>query len=73
MKSNLPEPSADEQRAMWDDVRSEFPGDEMMQEIHFIRLVQHFRTQGMSTAELVHYYNHRTMGAEVDAHPPARS
>ena len=65
------EPSAEEQRAMWDDVRTEFPGDEMMQEIHFLRLVQHYRTEGMTTPELVQYYNERATDAAVGAPPPA--
>lgn len=68
------EPTADQQAAMWDDVRDEFPGDELMQEIHFVRLLQHFRTQAMTATELMQYYNDRgdkTAGTAPSAARPS--
>lgn len=46
----------DEER-MWREVKEEFPDDEMMQEIHFVRLQLQLRMEGMSPAEQVRYIN----------------
>jgi hypothetical protein len=47
---------ADEER-FWRKVREDFPDDEMMQEIHFIRLKLMAEMEGMSPAEQVRYIN----------------
>lgn len=46
----------DEDR-FWRRVREEFPDDEMMQEIHFIRLKLQAEMEGMSPSERVRYIN----------------
>jgi hypothetical protein len=46
----------DEER-FWRKVREDFPDDEMMQEIHFIRLKLMAEMEGMSPVERVRYIN----------------
>ena len=38
-------------------VQREFPDDEMMQEIHFIRLIHHHLLRGLSVRERVRFFN----------------
>ena len=47
---------------LWEEVREEFPGDEMMQEIHFIRLLHYHQTKGMSAEERISFYNRSIEG-----------
>ena len=42
--------------AIWEAVRREFPDDEMMQEIHFVRRLHGLQTEGMSADELIAFY-----------------
>ena len=37
-------------------VRKEFPGDEMMQEIHYIRGIHYLQTKDLSPAEQIRFY-----------------
>ena len=45
-----------EKARMWEKVRKEFPGDEMMQELHFVRLLHQRQTDGFSTRQLIQFY-----------------
>ena len=38
-------------------VEKEFPGDEMMQELHLIRLIHHHQLRGLSGKERVRFYD----------------
>ena len=40
-------------------VRLEFRGDEMMQELHYIRLVRHHQTKGFSVREKAKFYGEK--------------
>lgn len=60
----------DEKASIWADVRSEFPDDPMMQEIHFVQYVRYEQTKELSTEDWLLYYNQR----EAEEHtvvPPA--
>ncbi len=41
----------------WEEVRKEFPDDEMMQEIHYVRLLHYYQTRDMSPQERVNFFN----------------
>ncbi|MCE2435380.1 MAG: hypothetical protein J4F29_21035 [Candidatus Latescibacteria bacterium] len=45
-----------EQDKIWEDVRKEFPNDEMMQEIHFIRQVHYLQTKDLSMEERLRFF-----------------
>ena len=45
-----------EQEKIWEDVRKEFPNDEMMQEIHFIRHVHYLQTKDSSMEERLRFF-----------------
>ena len=45
-----------EQEKIWEDVRKEFPNDEMMQEIHFIRQVHYLQTKDSSMKERLRFF-----------------
>jgi hypothetical protein len=42
---------------LWDEVRAEFPGDELMQEIHFVQYKLQLQMEGMSDEEQIRYIN----------------
>jgi hypothetical protein len=45
-----------EKEDLWKEVRREFPDDEMMQEIHYVRLLHHHETKGLSPQELIQFF-----------------
>ena len=45
-----------EQEKIWEDVRKEFPNDDMMQEIHFIRQVHYLQTKDSSMKERLRFF-----------------
>jgi len=55
---NVLELSKKEKKRFREKARREFPGDEMMQELHYIRLVHHHQTKGFSVREKVRFYGH---------------
>jgi hypothetical protein len=48
--------TADERRRLWEEVREEFPEDEMMQEVHYVRLLHYYQTKGLSREELIRFF-----------------
>lgn len=42
---------------MEEEIREEFPHDEMMQELHLIRWLSHLEIKGMSIKEKLDYFN----------------
>jgi len=47
----------EEKKQLWEEVRKEFPDDEMMQQIHYVRLLHYYRVRGMSSQERVRFFN----------------
>ena len=45
-----------EKEKLWKEVRKEFPDDEMMQGIHYMRLLHHHQTKGLSPQELTRFF-----------------
>ena len=39
-----------------EEVRKEFPNDEMMQDIHFVQQVHYYETKDLSPEEQIQYY-----------------
>lgn len=54
-----------EQEKIWEDVRKEFPDDEMMQEIHFIRQVHYLQTKDSSMEERIRFFESSTPKTSV--------
>jgi len=46
-----------EKEQIWKEVKEEFPEDEMMQEIHYIRMVHYLLTKDLSTEDHIKFYN----------------
>ena len=42
--------------AIWDEIRQEFPDDETMQQVHYVRLLHYYQTQGMTPEEKVAFF-----------------
>lgn len=53
----LPELTKAQEARIWREVRKEFPGDEMMQEIHFHRYQRYLQMKDMSEEEQIQYYH----------------
>jgi len=54
---NLREVTDAERQAIWAEVRAEFPGDEMMQEVHFVRALHAAQLRDFTREERVEYFN----------------
>jgi hypothetical protein len=48
-----------ERQTLWREVRAEFPDDEMMQEVHFVRALHAAQLRDFSPEERVEYLNQR--------------
>ena len=48
-----------EKKQLWDEVKKEFPDDEAMQQVHYVRLHHHLQTKGMSPAEHRRFFKRR--------------
>lgn len=48
-----------ERTTMLKEVAAEFPHDELMQEIHYVRRVHQLQTEGMSVAEKIAFYRRK--------------
>ena len=53
----------DEKKRLWDEVREEFPDDEMMQEVHYVCLLHHWQMKDLSLEERIKFYNDRGMAS----------
>lgn len=49
--------SDDMKKRLWQEVREEFPDDEMMQEVHFVRLLHYHQTKGLSREQRLRFFN----------------
>lgn len=54
-----------EKEQLWEEVREEFPDDEMMQEIHYVRLLHHRQTKGLSPQECIRFFGRSEKGAHT--------
>jgi len=48
--------SETEKQAIWEEVRQEFPDDDTMQQIHYVRLLHYYQTEGMTFEEKRAFY-----------------
>ena len=46
----------EEKKHLWEEVQIEFPDDETMQEVHFVRLMHHHMTKNLSLKERFQFY-----------------
>lgn len=49
-----------EKANIWEDVRREFPNDEMMQQIHFVRQMHYLQTKDLSLDERIRFFGDKT-------------
>lgn len=49
--------SEEERQVLWAEAKADFPGDEMMQEIHFVRLLHEAQMGHLSHQEHAEYLN----------------
>ncbi len=49
--------SEKERESLWAEVRKEFPGDHVMQEVHFVRLLHAIQLAHFSREERIEFYN----------------
>ena len=54
-----------EKTKIWADVREEFPNDQMMQEVHFVRQMHYLQTEEMSLDERIRFLGSTTEKATV--------
>lgn len=55
--------SPQERQTIQEELAREFPGDQMMQELHLIRRIHQLETEGMEPADRIEYY--RQKGEQV--------
>lgn len=60
-----------EKKQIWEEVRREFPDDEMMQQIHYVRLLHYRQTEGFSSQERIQSQSQRRHQPRLSA-PPLR-
>jgi len=46
-----------EKQAIWKEVRQEFPDDETMQQVHYVRLLHYYHTKEMTPEEKLAFYS----------------
>ena len=49
--------SEGDKQMLWAEVKKEFPDDEMMQQIHYTRLLHHHQTKDLTSQERISFYN----------------
>lgn len=49
----------EEKKHLWEEVQIEFPDDETMQEVHFVRLMHRHMTKNLSRSERFRFYSNR--------------
>jgi len=54
-----------EREELWEEVREEFPDDEMMQQVHYVRLLHHRQTKGFSSRERVRFFESSEQAARL--------
>jgi len=45
-----------EKDRLWEEVRAEFPGDEGMQEVHYVRLLHHQQLKGLPAGDRIAFF-----------------
>jgi hypothetical protein len=46
-----------DKKKLWDEVVAEFPGDDTMQMVHYVRLLHYHQTKDLSPEEQIRFYN----------------
>ena len=46
-----------EKTNLWEQVRDEFPDDEVMQQVHFVRLMHHLQMEDLTVQERIEWLN----------------
>ena len=54
-----------EKQKLMEEVRREFPDDDVMQQVHYVRLMHHQQTKEMSAEERIRFYEAAESGANV--------
>jgi len=54
--------SHQERQTIQEELAKEFPGDQMMQELHLVRRIHQLETEGMDPADRAQYYRRKGEG-----------
>ena len=46
----------EEKQALWDEVIREFPDDDTMQQVHYVRLLHYHQTKNLTADEKIQFY-----------------
>lgn len=57
--------SESKKRKLLKEVRQEFPDDEVMQQVHYVRLIHHLQMRGMSAKERLRFFQSADRGSQV--------
>ena len=57
--------SESEKQKLSEEVRREFPDDEVMQQVHYVRLMHHLQTREMSAEERMRFYETAASSSNV--------
>ena len=52
----IQELTKDQKEQLWKEVLKDFPDDEMMQQIHYVRLLHYYQTKGLSPREFIQFF-----------------
>jgi hypothetical protein len=55
--------TAGEKEQLWEEAKNEHPGDSMLQEIRYVRLLHAAQTKDMTIEERIHFYTRQAEGA----------
>lgn len=51
--------SEQEKNRLWKEVREDFPDDETMQQVHYVRLIHRALTEGMSREQQIRFFEEK--------------
>jgi hypothetical protein len=49
-----------EKARLWDEVRAEFPDDDVMQQVHYVRLLHYHQLKELPPEEQLYFWNRAT-------------
>lgn len=66
----MKELTTEEKEQLWEEARKDHPGDSMLQEVRYVRLLHASLTKDMTIEERIQFYNRRASG---EAQPAVRA
>lgn len=57
--------TAKERAQLWEEVRKEFPDDDTMQQVHYVRLLHYLQTKDLAPQKRLRFFGRGTKKAQV--------